>query len=33
MVVELDEMLDGRVLEVIRERVVGVEAIRVIDQI
>ncbi len=33
MVVELDEMLDDRVLEVIKERVVGVEAISVIDQI
>jgi L-serine dehydratase len=33
MVVELDEMLDDRVLEVIKERVVGIEAISVIDQI
>ncbi len=33
MVIELDEMLDERVLEVINTRVVGIEAITLIDQI
>lgn len=33
MVIELEEMLDERVLEVINTRVVGIEAITLIDQI